>query len=114
MTDKITAELLGQLDQAGDQLVEAVVQLRPRGRSSAAISGEETALLAKRVLDRVAQIVGQSPKRSNLLRNLGTLIVEAPPEYVRSLIAQPEVIKASANRTAESPVIPPRGKRPVA
>jgi len=113
MKAKVNPELLQQLDQAGTRPVQAIVQLRPSGKADAGISPEETDRLAKHVLQRVAEAVGSAASRVNVLRNLGTAIVEADADFIRSLIEQPEVIAAMPNQTAESPFIPPKKKRPV-
>ena len=76
-------------------------------------SPEESAKLADTVLKRVAEQVGHAATRSNVLRNLATVVVEADSDFVRSLIDQPEVISAIPNETVESPYIPPKRKRPV-
>jgi hypothetical protein len=77
------------------------------------LSSDDAAALAERVLERVTEHLGRTPARHNVLRNLGILIVEADAEFLRALIEQPEIQFASPNRTAESPFIPPKGKRPV-
>ena len=113
MADHINPELLKQLQQCEGQPVQAVVQLRPVGAQKSAICAEETAALAEEVLNRVTRDIGMPPIKQNVLRNIGTVIVEAAPEFVHSLIKQPEVVAASPNITSASPVIPPHRKRPV-
>jgi hypothetical protein len=77
------------------------------------LSSEDAVALAEHAVHRVADRLGRRPLRQNLLRNLGVLILEADPEFIRTLIDQPEIRTASPNKTAESPFIPPKGKRPV-
>jgi hypothetical protein len=113
MATKVNPELRKQLDHAGDRYVQAIVQLHSPDDPDARISPEETARLADEVLQRVAADVGHPAARANVLRNLATMIVEADADFLRSLIRQPEIVSASPNRTAESPFIPPKGKRPV-
>jgi hypothetical protein len=108
----IHPELQSQLDNANDSPVQAIVQLREPGQPDATPSPEKFAALAKNLLDRVQSEVGQAALRINPLRNLATLIVEAHPGFLRKLVQQPEVISAIPNQTAESPFIPPKGKRP--
>jgi len=112
MAVKIHPELLGQMERAGRSPVQAVVQLRAAHQPEVIPSPEDAVRLADIVLDRVAADVGHKAMRTNVLRNLATVIVEADPDYLRALIAQPEVISAIPNNTAESPFIPPKGKRP--
>jgi hypothetical protein len=110
---KIDPELLEILDQPGKSGVQAVLQLKSAGKSKALLSPDEAKSIADALLDRVASEVGSRPSRFNVLRNIATMVIEAEPEFLRSLIAQPEVAAASPNQTKESAFIPPRGKRPV-
>ena len=112
MAAKVHAELIEQLNRAGNSPVQAIVQLRWAHKPEAIPSPEDSARMADSVLRRVADQVGHPASRTNLLRNLATLIVEADPEFLSLLIQQPEVISALPNKTAESPFIPPKGKRP--
>jgi hypothetical protein len=113
MAANIHPELIEQLDRAGSGLVQAIVHLKHPDQADAQISPEETAKLADTILGRVARDVGHPAARSNVLRNLATMVVEADGDFLRSLSRQPEVAAVSPNRTAESPFIPPKGKRPV-
>src|SRR5262245_25280513 len=113
MAAKVHPDLLTQLDRAGSGLVQAVFQLQSPAESAASLSPQDAAELAKNAMDRAAKQVGHKATRSNLLKNLGTLIVEADPTYLRSLMEQPEIYSVIPNKMAESPLIPPKGKRPV-
>ena len=113
MAAKVHPELLQQIEEAGSEPVEAVVQLRSPHRLQAVPAPEESAALAETVLQRVQADVGHPPARTNILRNVGAVIVQADAPFIRSLVRQPEVISAIPNRTAESPFIAPKGKRPV-
>ena len=112
MATKINPELLGQMEKAGGSPVQAIVQLRAAHQPGVIPSPDDTTQLAKAVLHRVATDVGHPATRSNVLGNLATLIVEADSDFLRALMKQPEVISAIPNKTAESPFIPPHGKRP--
>jgi hypothetical protein len=112
MATRVSPELLDQLERAGTSPVQAVVQLRDAHEPHAVPSPEDSTRLADDVLRRVTAEVGHPAARTNVLRNLATLVVEADPDFLRSLIRQPEVISALPNQTAESPFIPPRTKRP--
>jgi hypothetical protein len=113
MTNKIHPELLDELNRAGTSSVQAVVQLHSPGDVKTLMSPEETSKLADVVLERVTAEVGRPATRTNVLRNLATLVVEADPAFLNKLISQPEVLSALPNRTNESPFIPPKRKRPV-
>ncbi len=106
-------ELRKQLERAGTQLVQAVLQLKCPHESAKDVSPEEMAKLAQKVLSRVETTLGRKARRVNVLRHLGTIIVEADAEFVESLATQPEVAVALPNQTAESPTIPPVAKRKV-
>ena len=74
---------------------------------------DQAGLKALRAHARVDEVVG--PPVMSLIRPVtiaAKKVVEAEAKFVRSLIRQPEVISALPNRTAESPYIPPKGKRP--
>ena len=105
--------MIEQLDRAGADKVQAIVQLRDSKHPDDTPTPEESVKLADTVLQRVAKQVGHAATRSNVLRNLATVVVEADSDFVRSLIGQPEVISAIPNQTADSPFIPPKRKRPV-
>ena len=111
MGSQLNAELQKQLDDAGEALVHAVVQIRAAGQPTSTPTADESEQLAKSVLSRVTKRAGCSAHRTNILRNVATIVVEATPTFIRSLIEQPEVISAIPNQTAESPMIPPVRKR---
>lgn len=113
MAEELYARLLEELDRAGESLVQAIVQIRSPDEPKTVPSPEEAIKLANSVLDRVAASVGCSANKTNILRNLATIVVEAPPAFIRSLIKQPEVISVIPNQTAESPFILPKRKRQV-
>jgi hypothetical protein len=113
MTDKIHPELLDQLKQAGTSPVQAVVELRPAHQPEAVPPADECAKLAHDVLSRVASEVGHPPARVNVMRHLARVALEADPEFLRSLLRQPEVVSAIPNKLKEPPTNPPpKGKRP--
>jgi len=110
---KIHPELVEQLDGAGSEPVQAVFRLQSPDDPDAKLSPKETAKLAEAVLSRAAAHFGHPVARANVLRNLATLIVEADAKLLRWLTCQKEIASAGPNKTAESPFIPPQGKRPV-
>ncbi|MEJ7592425.1 MAG: hypothetical protein WKF77_12815 [Planctomycetaceae bacterium] len=103
-------ELIEQLALAGDSLVRAVVQLRP---ATGATRGGDFGVLARRVLDRVAETVGHAAKRTNILQNAESIILEADPTFLREMIKQPEIVSALPSQTKERMSIPPVRKRPL-
>lgn len=107
MPTKVHSELLRQLAQSDDRPVQAVVHLCLPDKPQQIPSPDDTARLADTVLQRVQQRIGHPAIRSNVLRNLATLVVEADPAFLRSLVEQPEVFSALPNEMAESPFIPP-------
>lgn len=108
MSARIHPELASQLNHPGDSPLQAVVEL-----GSVQKSPEETLKLAQEVLQRVSQVVGHPAARTNVLRNLARVVVEADRDFLRSLLEQPEVVSAMPNQMSESPFIPPVRKRPV-
>jgi hypothetical protein len=110
MVAKVHPELLEQMAQAGNRPIQAVVHLRPAANHAAIPSPEESASLAQQVLERTAAQVGYPARKSNVLRNLACLIVEADPQFVQALLQQPEVVSALPNQTTENPFIPPVAK----
>src|SRR5689334_22393315 len=90
MSAKVDPELLSQLDRAGDEPVDAIVQLRPQGKPHLLPDAGNVAALSQSVLDRVTSAVGKAPAQTNVLRNLSTLIVRADRDFIRALIGQPE------------------------
>jgi hypothetical protein len=113
MNAKAQPELLAQLRDAGTSPVQAIFQLQSQKEPAVPLTDAETERISTELLERVAAKVGEPARRSNLLRSLRTLIVEASPEFVRSMLQQPEIASAMANRTKESAYIPPKRKRPV-
>jgi hypothetical protein len=110
---KVSPELMEQLHNAGSEPVQAILHLQSAKEADASLTDAETQRISDNLLKRVAAEIGESAIRSNLLRSLRTLIVEAKPAFVKSLLQQPEIASASVNRTAESPLIRPKRKRPV-
>src|SRR6476620_8712382 len=108
MSARVHPELAIQLNQPGGSPLQAVVELGTSQQSP-----EVTSRLAKEVLQRVSEIVGHSAERTNILRNLARVVVEADRDFLRSLREQPEVLSAMPNQMTESPFIPPVRKHAV-
>lgn len=107
-------ELIEQLALAGDSLVRAVVQLRPTEQpATEATRGDDFGVLARQVLDRVAETVGHTAKRTNILRNAESIILEADSTFLREMIKQPEIVSALPSQTKERMSMPPVRKRPL-
>src|SRR5262245_41672613 len=107
MAAKVHPQLLEQMTRAGSAPVQAIVHLRSAQEPKSIPSADEAARLAQAVLDRVAGQVGHRPGKVNVLRNLATVVLEADPEFLRSLLLQPEVVSALPNQTDDRPFIPP-------
>jgi hypothetical protein len=77
--------------------VEAVLTLRqstPVNDSAAASVAQAT---ADDVLGRVEREVGLRATHTNVLGNLGVVVVAAPEPFLQSLLRQPEIESAAAN-----------------
>jgi hypothetical protein len=92
---RVDPELIRQLDEAGpaDGLVQAVVFLRS-GRAGAP---DDVTREAAKVIEAAAAKAGAEPRRVNVMRNLGTIAVEASASFVRALIDESGVVSALAN-----------------
>lgn len=103
---RIDPELMRQVEDAesataaADQAqVQAVVFLDPVFEHPEDHEPEDVEQLVSRVIHRVQQASGQEPHDVNIFRNLGSFIVQAPPQFLRCLIEQPEIRSARANRS---------------
>lgn len=92
---RVDPELIRQLDEASsaDRPVQAVVYLRS-GRTGAP---DDVTHEANKILEAAKARAGTEPSRVNVMRNLGTMAVEAPASFVRALIDESGVISALAN-----------------
>lgn len=107
-------ELTEQIAAAGDSLVRAVVQLRPTTNevNQPRTDSGDFAELAQSVLARVSETVGHKANRTNILRNVNSIILEADSTFMEEMIKQPEIVSAMPSQTRESLKIPPVSKRP--
>lgn len=98
---KTDPELSRQLDAAHgtDEPVEAVLMLRPTGKSAA--PSTDVRDIAESAIERVEQEVGISPAAVNVLANLGIVVVAAEEPFLRKLLDQPEFASAAANAPDE-------------
>lgn len=109
----VDPELTRQLTEAGDEgMVEAVVRLKPQTSGAASAEPDETERLTHQLMERVQRSAGRQENEVNVFRNLGSFAVSARPAFLKTLIAQPEVAAAVANRQPGSGSIPPVAKRP--
>lgn len=133
---KTDPELSRQLDAATatDRLVEAVFSLRPTGANqplpdpASAEAAQESASpstrplptpeefesLTRDVLARVEKEAGVAPAHVSVFRSLGSCAISAPPEFIRKLMAQEEVVSATASRQPEDLLIRPVRPSPTA
>jgi hypothetical protein len=109
----VDPELERQLIDAPEgHSVEAVFRLKPPDSVTTAAAPEETERLAHELLKRAKESSGQTEDGMNVFRYLGSFAVAARPEFLRTLMSQPEVATVVANRKSGSVgVIPPAGKR---
>jgi hypothetical protein len=106
MANKVHPDLLEQLSNETPSQLQAVILLRGPGQRLDA-SPESISKMADEVLDRVAREVGHDASRTNVLKNLSTVIVQADQAFLRVLVAQPEVLSAQPNVVRESVSIEP-------
>ena len=66
--------------------------------------------MSRDLLERVSRKTGVDPDRVNVLRDLGSLVVSAKPQFLKELIDQPEIEAAVANRRSEPVVDLPPGR----
>ena len=92
---------------AGEAPVEAVIGLRQEGRGAG--DGDAVAALTEDLLARVREQTGAEAHDYNVFRNLASFAVVAPARVIASLIEQPEVESAIANRQPGA-VVEPLGR----
>ena len=110
-------ELVRQMHAATDDddaSVEAVFMLAPEDPSEVVPSPERTEELTRHLLERVKARIGKAAEDVNVFRNMGSFVVSAHPDFLRELIAQPEVASAMANQQpqAEEPDKPTSHAKP--
>ncbi len=113
-SSKMDDELFRQLEDPSGP-IEAVFELKPPDTSQPFLEPDETERLTHAVLQRVGRLTSQEPADLHVFRNLGRFVVAAEPRFLRSLLAQPEISSAKANRRSgsDSMMIPPRNVKPV-
>jgi hypothetical protein len=94
--------------------VEAVFELKPADQSQSFLEPEETERLTKAVLQRVGKLTSDEPQHVHVFRNLGRFVVSAEPQFLKALLAQPEISSAKANQRpgSDSLMIRPRNVKP--
>ncbi|MDQ3666560.1 MAG: hypothetical protein M3410_08280 [Acidobacteriota bacterium] len=112
---KTDPELLRQISAArsSKKPVVGIFRLRPEDSTKLINSPQRTKEIVHDVFDRVAQKVGTTPQRLNVLGNLGVVVVSAEPRFMSELLKQPEIFSAMANHPSESGKIEPINKRRV-
>ena len=93
-------ELVRQMHAAtgDDASVEAVFMLAPEDPSQVVPSPERTEELTRHLLERVKARIGKAAEDFNVFRHMGSFVVSAHPDFLRELIAQPEIASAMANQ----------------
>ena len=95
---KTDPELTRQLRsaRASGQSVQAVVSVRRvPGRPP---QPDKIEALVKDALDRTSAVTGQRPGDYHVLGRMATAYVCAPAEFISTLVDQPEIVGAVANR----------------
>lgn len=112
MAARTDPTLSAQLDgsTAGDEPIQAVIALRANDGPPA--SGDDVACLTEDLLDRVGRETGSQARDYNVFRNLGSFVVVASSTFIRTLLEQPEVESAMANRQPQPVVAPVGGAKP--
>jgi hypothetical protein len=109
-------ELVRQMHAAtgDDASVEAVFMLAPEDPSQVVPSPKRTEELTRHLLERIKARIGKGAADFNVFRNMGSFVVSAHPDFLRELIAQPEIASAMANQQpqAEQPDKPPSRAKP--
>jgi hypothetical protein len=97
-------ELVRQMRAAAgdDASVEAVFMLAPEDPSQVVPSPERTEELSRHLLERVKVRIGKAAADFNVFRNMGSFVVSAHPDFLRELIAQPEIASAMANQQPQA------------
>jgi hypothetical protein len=111
---KADPELLRQMTQSEDlaassapsQDVQAVFVLGDTGSGASSSSRgaeslpspDETENMVKRVVERVRAETGKRVELLNVFRYLNSFVVSGEPQALRSLLEQPEIASAVANR----------------
>jgi hypothetical protein len=95
MTAKIDPELKRQL-AAGTGTIDAAFSMR----ESATGEEEDVKEVADALIRRVSLAAGEEPDGVNVLRHLRTLIVSASPNYLSTLLDQPEIASGLAGTTS--------------
>jgi hypothetical protein len=102
MTDKqkrtrVDPELTRQLDEASASAADPTVQAVFYLHSGAKGAPDDVTRSANHAIEGAKAKAGTEPSRVNVMRNLGTMAVEAPASFLRALIEEPEVASALAN-----------------
>ena len=97
-------ELVRQMRAAtgADGSVEAVFMLAPEDPSQIVPSPERTKELTRQLLERVKARIGRAAADVNVFHNMGSFVVSAHPDFLRELIAQPEIASAMANQQPQA------------
>jgi hypothetical protein len=96
VTARVDPALLRELASAGDDgLVQAAIALGPV--ESFGMTGVRS--LYEDLMARVSAQTGDVPVQATLMPNLGVIVIRASGRFVRTLLAQDQVVSASATAT---------------
>jgi hypothetical protein len=108
-TAKIDPELAAQVARSPKgQLVDAMLVLRAKDGTHAALSPEQAIHVGRELLARATKLAQRQPEVFETLEEVGYVVVSADAGFLQILFDQPEVASAMANR--EVPMIAVREK----
>ncbi|MBI3272969.1 MAG: hypothetical protein HYZ53_28530 [Planctomycetes bacterium] len=112
----IDPELVHQLNLAAtsgkDFHVQAVFSLTRTGDAKKPIPPAETVQRVEALLGRIQEVTRVAPRRVNVLRNLGSFVLDAPPIFIAKLLEDEEVATATANLQPREMLIRPVKSKP--
>jgi hypothetical protein len=110
----VDPELLRQLKEAANHQrpVSAVFTLRGL-QTNATLSPTDTKAMVKEVVDRIARRTKTSPTDLNVFPNLQSFAIDAPADFIGTLLEQPEIDSAVANSQPEDMLIRPVESSPI-
>ena len=110
---RIDPELTRQLDRSSaDDIVEMVVHVGPASAGARPLEPEETKQLVEDLVARAGRKTGHTQFDFNVFPYMSSFAISGSPEFIRTLVAEPEVVSAVANRQPEGGLIRPMNKRP--
>jgi hypothetical protein len=97
---KIDPDLEVHFSDGSSEPLDAAITFRSK-LDTPWISSDEFEAEVERVLRRVTALVKQDPADSQILGNIGTLLIKAAPAFLEALVTQPEVLSAFGDKALE-------------